>query len=404
MIIPGGRRVRSVGWCDVRRGPRSGEALCAEALDGARDGAVAEGRDRRRCGHETFATPRASGRLARRRRTTPSAARARELRPDRALRVSVGDPIVRALARERQRRVARLVPVPRSHRRAAAAAPALPAARRPFIACARSGVAGSPVSCEIASPGRPRTCCRATARTSSGCACCATTSSACSFSPCARPPSEAVSERVCAGVSCASTAQGAARFPAERSRARDSRRAARRYARAMRIADAVRGGMGRITTRRQRRRATASSAAPDRPDADRADEGRRGPTRTSSPGTPRTAADMLAALDGADAVSNAASHRLNLPVLQACLESGAHTTISAVSTLRDRAYGSTRPSARLGSAAISMGAAPGITNMLAAAARRRARTVESIEVLDSVVAGRAVRPRRAYVPAYPPTR
>jgi lysine 6-dehydrogenase len=47
-----------------------------------------------------------------------------------------------------------------------------------------------------------------------------------------------------------------------------------------------------------------------------------------------------------------------------------------------------------------MGAAPGITNMLAAAAVAELETVESIELLDAVVAGRPYDPDEPYVPAY----
>ena len=47
-----------------------------------------------------------------------------------------------------------------------------------------------------------------------------------------------------------------------------------------------------------------------------------------------------------------------------------------------------------------MGAAPGITNMLAAAAVAELDTVESIEVLDACLAGRPYDPDEPYVPAY----
>ncbi len=47
-----------------------------------------------------------------------------------------------------------------------------------------------------------------------------------------------------------------------------------------------------------------------------------------------------------------------------------------------------------------MGAAPGITNMLAAAAVAELDTVESIEVIDACVAGRPYDPDEPYVPAY----
>ncbi len=111
---------------------------------------------------------------------------------------------------------------------------------------------------------------------------------------------------------------------------------------------------------------------------------------------------MRAALAGADAVVNAASHRLNLPVMQACLEVGAHyTDLGGLYYFALEQYELDEAFRAAGlSAAISMGAAPGITNMLAAAAVAELDTVESIEVLDAVVAGRPYDPDEPYVPAY----
>ena len=113
---------------------------------------------------------------------------------------------------------------------------------------------------------------------------------------------------------------------------------------------------------------------------------------------------LVAALRDADAVVNATTHRLNVPVMRACLEVGAHYTdlgglywwaLDQLELEADfRAAGLT--------AAISLGAAPGITNMLAAAACERLETVESIEVIDAVVPGRAFDPAEPYVPPYAP--
>jgi saccharopine dehydrogenase (NAD+, L-lysine-forming) len=115
-----------------------------------------------------------------------------------------------------------------------------------------------------------------------------------------------------------------------------------------------------------------------------------------------SAADMRAALAGADAVINAASHRLNLPVMRACLEIGAHyTDLGGLYYFALEQYELDEAFREAGlSAAISMGAAPGITNMLAAAAVAQLETVESIEVLDAVIAGRPYDPDEPYVPAY----
>jgi saccharopine dehydrogenase-like NADP-dependent oxidoreductase len=113
-------------------------------------------------------------------------------------------------------------------------------------------------------------------------------------------------------------------------------------------------------------------------------------------------ASLVRALEGADAVVNAASHRLNLPVMRACLEVGAHyTDLGGLYYFAVQQYELDEAFRTAGlSAAISMGAAPGITNMLAAAACEQLDTVETIEVLDAVLAGRGWDPDEPYVPAY----
>jgi lysine 6-dehydrogenase len=116
------------------------------------------------------------------------------------------------------------------------------------------------------------------------------------------------------------------------------------------------------------------------------------------------ATGMLAALTGADAVVNAATHRLNVRVMEACLEIGAHyTDLGGLYYYAIEQYELDQAFRRAGlSAAISMGAAPGITNMLAAAAVAELDTIESIEVLDACVASRPYDPDEPYVPAYAP--
>ena len=113
---------------------------------------------------------------------------------------------------------------------------------------------------------------------------------------------------------------------------------------------------------------------------------------------------LVEACGGADVVVNATSHKLNVPVMRACLEVHAHYTDLgglywwALDQLSlDREF----QDAGL-SAAISFGAAPGITNMLAAAACERLDSVESIEVIDAVVPGRTWSPTETYVPPYAP--
>jgi saccharopine dehydrogenase-like NADP-dependent oxidoreductase len=113
--------------------------------------------------------------------------------------------------------------------------------------------------------------------------------------------------------------------------------------------------------------------------------------------------DFAEAIAGANVVVNAASHRLNLAVMRACLDVGAnyvdlgglfHFALRQVE-LEDafKAAGLT--------AAISVGTAPGITNMLAAACCERLTTVDAIELVDALIDldGSADAP---YVPAYAP--
>jgi lysine 6-dehydrogenase len=162
------------------------------------------------------------------------------------------------------------------------------------------------------------------------------------------------------------------------------------------------GGMGRITTAD-----AAGSDGVERVllidrDAERAGEVAAAHENVEVRAPGETAADMRTALEGADAVVNAASHRLNLPVMQACLEVGAHyTDLGGLYYFAIEQYELDEAFREAGlSAAISMGAAPGITNMLAAAAVAELETVESIELLDAVVAGRPYDPDEPYVPAY----
>jgi saccharopine dehydrogenase-like NADP-dependent oxidoreductase len=162
------------------------------------------------------------------------------------------------------------------------------------------------------------------------------------------------------------------------------------------------GGMGRITTGD----AAASEGVErvilvDR-DAARAAEVASGHDNVEVRDPGEGAAGLSTAIAGADAVVNAASHRLNLPVMQACLEVGAHyTDLGGLYYFALEQYGLDEAFREAGlSAAISMGAAPGITNMLAAAAVAQLDTVETIEVLDAVIAGRPYDPDEPYVPAY----
>jgi saccharopine dehydrogenase-like NADP-dependent oxidoreductase len=108
------------------------------------------------------------------------------------------------------------------------------------------------------------------------------------------------------------------------------------------------------------------------------------------------------AIRGVDAVVNAASHRLNLEVMEACLEAGAHyTDLGGLFHWAQRQYELDERFRSAGlAAAISMGSAPGLTNMLAAACCERLDTVDAIEIVDAFVPGRELDPAEPYVPPY----
>ena len=108
---------------------------------------------------------------------------------------------------------------------------------------------------------------------------------------------------------------------------------------------------------------------------------------------------------GVDAVVNAASHHLNLAVMRACLEVHAHyTDLGGLFHVALEQYGLDSDFRERGlAAAISMGSAPGVTNMLAAACVERLDTVEAIEIADAIIPGREPDPREPYVPPYAAT-
>ncbi len=117
------------------------------------------------------------------------------------------------------------------------------------------------------------------------------------------------------------------------------------------------------------------------------------------------AGDLAAAISGVDAVVNAASHNLNMAVMRACLEAGAHYTdlggLFHVALEQYELDGAFRAAGL--AAAISMGSAPGVTNMLAAAGAERLDTVESIDIADAIIPGRVPDPTEPYVPPYAAT-
>jgi saccharopine dehydrogenase-like NADP-dependent oxidoreductase len=112
--------------------------------------------------------------------------------------------------------------------------------------------------------------------------------------------------------------------------------------------------------------------------------------------------ELADVIRGCDAVVNAASHTLNVAVMRACLEAGAHyTDLGGLFHWALEQYELDDPFREAGlAAAISMGSAPGITNMLAAAGCERLDTVDSIEIADAIIAGRPGDPHDPYVPPY----
>ncbi len=119
-------------------------------------------------------------------------------------------------------------------------------------------------------------------------------------------------------------------------------------------------------------------------------------------GVARAGETFSEALRGVDCVINAASHRLNVPVMSACLEAGAHyTDLGGLYHFALEQYELDAAFRAEGlAAAISMGSAPGLTNMLAAAACEGLDTVEAIEIADAFIPGRAQEPNEPYVPPY----
>jgi saccharopine dehydrogenase-like NADP-dependent oxidoreductase len=111
---------------------------------------------------------------------------------------------------------------------------------------------------------------------------------------------------------------------------------------------------------------------------------------------------LLEVVKNADVVVNAASHRLNLDCMEACLAAGAHyTDLGGLYYWAVRQYeldGAFRAAGL--SAAISMGSAPGLTNMLAAAACEKLDTIESIELVGATVPSVDWSPDDPYAPPY----
>ena len=130
------------------------------------------------------------------------------------------------------------------------------------------------------------------------------------------------------------------------------------------------GGMGSVTVRDLARSGAAEVRIVD-VDAERARElaaAVGGPARAVAVGDARVAT-LAGAVEGCDAVVNAASHTLNVASMRACLEAGAHyTDLGGLFHYCLEQYELDAEFRAAGlAAAMSMGSAPGITNMLAAA-------------------------------------
>ena len=112
-------------------------------------------------------------------------------------------------------------------------------------------------------------------------------------------------------------------------------------------------------------------------------------------------------LTGVDATVNAAGHVHNLAVMEACLQTGSHyTDLGGLFHVAIRQYELNARFQEAGlTATLSMGSAPGLTNMLAARAVSIAglQTVESIEIADATVPGRTYHPSESYSPPYAPS-
>jgi lysine 6-dehydrogenase len=160
------------------------------------------------------------------------------------------------------------------------------------------------------------------------------------------------------------------------------------------------GGMGRVTAADLARSPEVEEVRiVDRDEA----AARRVADDLGKPARPMAAGEGFArTLEGLDAVVNAASHRLNVEIMEACLDVGAHyTDLGGLFHWALRQYELDDRFRQAGlAAAISMGSAPGLTNMLAAACCERLETVETIEIADAFIPGREANPDDPYVPPY----
>lgn len=165
------------------------------------------------------------------------------------------------------------------------------------------------------------------------------------------------------------------------------------------------GAMGSVTSSDLAGSAGVDEVAIIDPDLDRAGSLAR---RLRGRGARVTAygvdAPLVDSLAGCAAVVNASGHSRNLEVMQACLAVGAHyTDLGGLYHVAVEQYDLNDDFAAAGlTATLSMGSAPGLTNLLAARGAEIGRmdTIESIDIADAVVSGRTYHPSEPYAPPY----
>lgn len=165
------------------------------------------------------------------------------------------------------------------------------------------------------------------------------------------------------------------------------------------------GAMGSVTSSDLAASSGVSEVVIVDPDLARArDLAHRLSERGTSVSTYGVDAPLAQSLAGCDAVVNASGHARNIEVMRACLDIGAHyTDLGGLYHVAIRQYDLHQEFAEAGlTATLSMGSAPGLTNLLAARGVELGRmdTVASIEIADAVVSGRTYHPSEPYAPPY----
>lgn len=165
------------------------------------------------------------------------------------------------------------------------------------------------------------------------------------------------------------------------------------------------GAMGSVTSSDLAGSSDVTEVVVVDPDIDRAQDlarrlsGRGADVRAHGVATPLTES-----LAGCAAVVNASGHARNIEVMRACLAVGAHyTDLGGLFHVALQQYDLHDAFDEAGlTATLSMGSAPGLTNLLAARGAQLGQmdTIESIEIADAVVSGRAYHPSESYAPPY----